>query len=70
MLFDDLEKLPEKFGEMFANKQIHVLSNTCNFHIGTAPNGKICFDVQGANPLKVAEGFQVFRDALKKVGLI
>lgn len=69
-MFDDLNKLPEKFGEVFAQQQMRVLANSCNFHIGTAQNGKVCFDVNGTNPELVAKGFVAFRDALKKVDLI
>lgn len=64
------EDLAEQFGKVFADKQMQVLVNTCNFHIGVAPNGKVCYDVNGANPQMVAEGFRRFQEALKKVKMI
>ena len=69
-MFDELNGLPVKFGEVFAQQSMKAIANTCQFHIGVAPGGQICFDVNGANPQLVAEGFTKFRDALKKVGLI
>ena len=65
-----LDDLPQKFGDMFANKQLEILSRTCQFHIGCTPEGKVVFDVNGANPELVAKGFVAFREALKKVKLI
>jgi hypothetical protein len=69
-MFDEIKGLPEKFGEVFAQQSMKMVANTCNFHIGVAHNGKVCYDVNGVNPELVAKGFVAFRDALKKVGMI
>lgn len=69
-MFAELDKLSEKFGAVFADKQLQMLSSVVNFHIGKAPNGQVCYDVNGANAQKVAEGYKVFEAALKKVGMI
>lgn len=66
-MFDDL---PKQFAEVFGQQSQKMMFNMVQFHIGTAPNGKVCFDVNGADPQKVAEGFAKFKEALKKVGLI
>ena len=69
-MFEDVKNLPEKFGEVFAQQQIKVLAHSLNFHIGTDPQGRVCIDVNGANPELVAKGFLTFREALKKVKVI
>lgn len=66
-MFEDLAK---QFGEVFGQQSMKMIANTCQFHIGQAPDGRICFDVNGANPELVAKGYITFRDALKKVKLI
>ena len=69
-MFEGLGDLPEKFGEVFAQQSMKMVANTCQFHIGVAPNGVVCYDVNGANPELVAKGFLAFRDALRKVKMI
>ena len=66
-MFDDLAK---QFGEVFGQQSQKMMFNMVQFHIGKAPGGEIVFDVNGADPQKVAEGYMRFSEALKKVGLI
>ena len=69
-MFEEMNKMSETFGKVFADQSMKVLANTVNFHIGIAPNCRICYDVNGTNPQKVAEGFNIFEAALKRVGMV